>query len=215
MDISREYLFSNTKCLKLNIPFPHEEILKEASALKNKFVDYRSTYKTKGWYSLPIIGKSSKEPYAWSEYYNNCQDAVSDMQWTEIANYCPITKQWLEQVYPSNHYARVRFMLLEPGGYIEPHTDTNHKVLGAVNFAISNPKECVWHWDEGTLNFLPGDGYAVNISYTHSVKNNSNQDRYHLIVHHYDSTDEWKSIMNQAMEDQNAQGDFRFSTELF
>ena len=106
-------------------------------------------------------------------------------------------------------------MLLEPGGYIEPHTDTNHKVLGAVNFAISNPKECVWHWNEGTLNFLPGDGYAVNISYTHSVRNNSNQDRYHLIVHHYDSTDEWKSIMNQAMEDQNAQGDFRFSTELF
>jgi hypothetical protein len=215
MTIGRDYLFSDAKCLKLDIDFPHTEIFKEVSALRNKFVEYRSSYNTKGWYSLPIIGKSSKEPYSWDCYYDASQDAVKDMQWTEIAELCPVTKQWLEQVYPSKHYARVRFMLLEPGGYIEPHTDTNHQILGAVNFAITNPKECVWHWDNDTLDFLPGDAYAVNISYMHSVKNNSDQDRYHLIVHHYDSTNEWKSMMTKAMEDQNVQGNFHFSTELF
>jgi hypothetical protein len=92
---------------------PDAEIFKEVSALRDKFVEYRSSYNTKGWYSLPIIGKSSKEPHAWDSYYNSSQDAVKDMQWTEIAELCPVTKQWLEQVYPSKHYARVRFMLLE------------------------------------------------------------------------------------------------------
>lgn len=215
MAIGREYLFSNAKCLKLGIEFPYEEIFKEASALRDQFVEYRSSYNTKGWYSLPIIGKSSKEPYAWDNYYESPQDAVNDMQWTEIADLCPVTKNWLSAVYPSNSYARVRFMLLESGGYIEPHTDTKYPVLGAVNFAITNPKGCVWYWEDSTLEFLPGDAYAVNISHTHSVRNNSNEDRYHLIVHHYDSTNVWKQLMIKAMEEQNVQGNFCFSTELF
>jgi len=214
----REYLVSTAKCLKLDIEVPYEQMAQEAKALRDKFIPYRSTYKTQGWHSLPIIGKSSKDPYAWDQYkeYGSAKDAAFDMQLTDIAEQCPVTVNWLNNVYPSNSYGRVRFMLLEAGGYIEPHKDTEHSILGAVNVALTHPSDCVWHWSDGsTMQFKPGDAYAMNISYEHSVKNNSNEDRYHLIVHHYDSTDEWKNIMSTALEESNEQGEFHFSTELF
>lgn len=214
----REYLVSNAKCLKLNMTVPYEQMAAEAKALKNKFIPYRSSYDTKGWYSLPIIGKSSKDPYAWDQYkeYSNARDAAFDMQFTEIAEQCPVTVEWLKNVYPSNSYGRVRFMLLEPGGYIEPHKDTSHSILGAVNVALAHPKECIWNWGDGTtMQFNSGDAYAMNISYEHSVVNNSKEDRYHLIVHHYDSTDKWKALMLNALKESNEEGEFYFSPELF
>ena len=214
----REYLVSNAKCLELDIPVPHLEMAEEAKALKEKFVPYRSSYKTSGWYSLPIIGKSSQEPYSWDNYseYKSAKDAAADMHYTEIAEQCPTTINWLEKTYPSKNYGRVRFMLLEPGGYIEPHTDTTHSILGAINVALTHPEGCAWTWsDGGKINFQPGKAYAVNISYEHSVVNESDEDRYHLIVHHYDSTDEWKTLMTKALKESNEEGKFYFSTELF
>jgi len=214
----REYLLSPAKYLKLNLDFPNLEIYHEVRNLRNRFVSYRSNYLNKGWYSLPIIGKSSSEPYAWDQYeeYSSARDAAFDMKYTDIIKYCPETVKWLENVYPSNSYGRVRFMLLEAGGYIEPHTDTEHSVLGAINIAITNPKNCYWKWSDGdTLEFEPGDVYAMNLSYQHSVINNSDQDRYHLIIHHYDSTKAWKSLMLNALKENNEQGQFCFSSELF
>jgi len=213
----REYLLSDLKYLKLDIKFPYKEVFSEVIALKENFVDYRASYKTKGWASLPIVGKSSKDPYAWDAYgYKNAREAVSDMQWTEISKMCPITTKWLKEVYPSNSYGRTRFMLLEAGGVIEPHIDTKHSILGAINIAITNPKGCVWKWNDGeTLEIQPGDVYAMNLSYEHSVVNPSQEDRYHLIIHHYDSTSKYLDLIQRSLEIQNAKGSFHFSTELF
>ena len=44
--------------------------------------------------------------------------------WTEIAEYAPETKRWLED-FPHKSYRRLRFMLLEPEGRIEAHNDAN------------------------------------------------------------------------------------------
>ena len=213
----REYLVSDLKYLKLNINFPHKEAYNEIINLKNKFVEYRSTYKTQGWASLPIVGKSSTEPYAWNVYnYKDARAAAPDMQWTDIAELCPVTKKWLQEVYPSSSYGRTRVMLLEAGGVIEPHTDTEHSVLGAINIAITNPKDCVWKWQDGeTLEFNPGDVYAMNLSYEHSVVNPSQEDRYHLIIHHYDSTPEYLKLVKRSLKEQDAKCIFHYSTELF
>jgi len=214
----REYLISDSKYMKLNLEFPHEEIAKEAIALRDRYVEYRSTYQTKGWHSLPIVGISSQHPYAWNVYgeFKSAKDAAPLMKFTEVADLCPVTTNWLKNVYPSSSYARVRFMLLEAGGVIEPHSDTEHSVLGAINIAITNPKNCKWHWEDGeSLEFKPGDVYAMNTHYTHSIRNESNEDRYHMIVHHYDSTEAWKNLFLESMKEQNVQGEFRFSTELF
>ena len=214
----REYLVSTAKYLKLDITIPHEEMLKEAIALRDRFIPYRQDgYNTVGWHSLPIIGLSDTNPYSWDyNNYESAREAAYDIGWTDIAKLCPVTTDWLKNVYPSKSYGRVRFMLLEAGGGIAFHTDTKHSILGAINIALNNPKDCAWHWRDGSsLEFNPGDAYAMNISYEHSIQNPSQEDRYHLIVHHYDSTDEWKKIMQIAMEKYEVQGDFHYSPELF
>jgi hypothetical protein len=55
----------------------------------------------------------------------------------------------------------------------------------------------------------------MNISYEHSVYNNSDEDRYHLIIHHHDSTPEWKSMMKLALEQQDESGYFYYSQDLY
>ena len=210
----REYLISHAKFLKLDLPIPFEEMLEEAKSLRSKFIQYRESPE---WYSLPIVGLSSTQPYSWEVYnYTTAHEAAERMTWTEIADLCPVTTSWLKTCYPSSQYGRVRFMLLEAGGTIPYHVDTKYSVLGAVNIALNNPDGCKWHWRDGdSLQFKPGDVRLMNISYEHSIRNESNEDRYHLIIHHYDSTPAWKELVLNAMKEQNVQGDFHYSTELF
>lgn len=211
----REYLFSDAKCLKLDIKVPYEKIAHEATQLRSRFIQYRSD-DSQGWHCLPIIGKSSTEPNSWQSYFSSAEQAIPYMQWTDICNSCPITVNWLKNVYPSKKYARVRFMLLEAGGYINFHKDTEHMILGAINVAVTNPVGCAWHWkDQESLEFVPGDAYAMNIGHEHSVRNDSNEDRYHIIIHHYDSIKPWKNMMQQAMEKYETLGNFLYSTDLF
>lgn len=212
----REYLFSDSKYLKLDIKVPHEQMLEEAQRLRSDFIPYRPDATNECWHSLPLIGLGKDKPYSWEKYANNAKEAAEKTIWTDFCKECPVTSKWLRETYPSNLYGRVRFMLLEAGGYINYHKDMDYSVLGAVNVALNNPPECKWHWkDNESLAFLPGDAYAMNLSYEHSIINDSNEDRYHLIIHHYDSTTEFKNLFLRSMEIQNVQGYFRFSTELF
>mgnify|MGYP006266430899 CR=1 FL=1 len=211
----RDYLLSESKYLKLDMPIPYDEMYKEAVALRGMFIPYRGDNAT-GWYSLPIVGKSETEPYSWNVYYSSAKDAAPNMHFTKNSELCPITTKWLLETYPSNNYARVRFMLLEAGGVINFHKDTEHSVLGAINIALNNPSGCAWHWKDGSsMEFKPGDIYAMNISYEHSIRNDSNEDRYHMIIHHYDSTERYKQLLIEAMEKYEVKGDFHFSTVLF
>lgn len=216
---SREYLFSDAKYLKLDLPIPFEQMAEEAKSLRSKFILYREHdgYDHKGWWSLPIHGLGLDKPASWDAYgYANPNEAAKDLHWTEIAEQCPVTVNWLKNVFPSQRYGRVRFMLLEAGGYIAPHNDTPIRSPEPVNVALTNPDGCEWRWGDGTtLDFPPGTAYAMNISYEHSVYNNSNEDRYHLIIHHHDSTPEWKAMMTTALEKQNESGNFYYSQDLY
>ena len=39
-------------------------------------------------------------------------------------------------------YDRVRYMFLEPGGFITPHNDYEHDKLGPLNISLNNPENC-------------------------------------------------------------------------
>jgi hypothetical protein len=100
-------------------------------------------------------------------------------------------------------------MLLEAGGWIGPHNDTKHRLLENINISLSNPLGCVWRWGDGEEVFMePGGAYAMNISYEHSIVNNSTEDRYHLIVARHDSTDEWRTLIDQASAKANITGEY-------
>lgn len=219
MNDGRHYLVSQARALKLDLPVPYQEMLAEAQALRSYFTEYRADGEVyKGWHTLTLHGFAYDKGYSWENYkgIENANAASAQFKWTEIADKCPATINWLQTVFPSNRFGRVRFMLLEAGGQIGFHKDTDHPIVEMVNIALSHPPECVWHWDNGTtLDFKPGDAYAVNISYPHSVVNNSTEDRYHIIVHHHDSTEEWMNLMKKALEDNNEQGEFFYSEELY
>lgn len=218
MSDGRDYLISKARALKLDLVVPYEQMLAEAKALRSNFIEYRSSGdEYRGWHTLPVHGLGDDKGYSWQDYgYATANDASRDMTWTQWAAQCPVTTEWLKTVFPSNRFGRVRFMLLEAGGQIDLHKDTDHSILEMVNIALSHPEDCKWYWENDTvLDFKPGDAYAVNISYPHRIVNNSNKDRYHLIVHHHDSTPEWKNMMLRALETNNEQGDFYYSEELY
>ncbi len=75
-------------------------------------------------------------------------------------------------------------MKLEAGGYIMPHTDGKGRIFGPFNIAINNPEGCQFAFkNDGIVPFKQGRGVFLDLGREHSVWNNSNEDRYHLIVH--------------------------------
>ena len=75
-------------------------------------------------------------------------------------------------------------MKLEAGGYIMPHTDGKGRIFGPFNIAINNPDGCQFVFkNDGIVPFKQGRGAFLDLGREHCVWNNSNEDRYHLIVH--------------------------------
>lgn len=196
----KHYFVSDAKFLKLAIPLAHETMLKEAQALKHRFTSHRGGENHAGWKSLALFGLGEDKHESWQDYdYENAEQAANDFVWTKAAEDCPTITNWLKTKFPCSRFGRVRLMLIEAGGYIGLHTDTKHRILENINIPLSNPRECIWRWGDGEELFMePGGVYAMNISYEHSVYNNSTEDRYHLIVARHDSTDEWKALMEKA-----------------
>ncbi len=166
----------------LEIPF--KEMLAEAQALRHMFVEHRADEEHhRGWKSLAVHGISATQTNVAETYGMDSKTAKYD--WTEIQDQCPATVKFLKEILPYHHYARVRFMLLEAGGYIVPHSDNVNSFLGgAVNISLNNPEGCRLVTEQGTLPFKDsGSAFYFNNHYRHCVYNHSNTDRFHMIVH--------------------------------
>jgi Aspartyl/Asparaginyl beta-hydroxylase len=211
MSDTKEYLLSDAKYLKLNLQFDHLAMLEEAKNLKDRYVRHRpGSYQHNGWLSLCLHGLGEDKTESWKSYgYNNAIEAADASFWTDAAKECPTIMNFIHNEFPSNSYARVRLMLLEANGNISMHTDTQYRILENISLVLSNPAGCVWTWEDGDTLFMePGCAYAMNISYGHSVQNNSDEDRYHIILHRHDSTPEWKALMNESMQQQGIIGQY-------
>jgi hypothetical protein len=104
--------------------------------------------------------------------------------YTDISRFCPVSTAFFRDIFGYDSYDRVRFMLLEPGGYILPHADVDWKHLGPINIALNNPSSCVFAMEDwGLIPFSAGTANMLAVGYKHAVYNNSNEDRYHIIVH--------------------------------
>ena len=213
----KEYFQSEGRHLKLNIPLPYTEMLAEAFALIDKFTPHRSgDYGHDGWESLTLHGLGWDKHENWSDYgYKKGKDASVDMRWTEIAALCPTTTKWLKEVFPCNKYGRVRFMLLRAGGHISMHKDSSMKLIENINVALNNPAGCKWIWGDGEeLIMQQGGVYAMNLYYHHSIVNNSDEDRMHMIIARHDSLDGWKKLIEESAGKQGITGEYVVIDEL-
>ena len=163
---------------------PYKDMLAEARSLKHMFVGHRSEEgQHQGWRSLCIHGIGATKTNVAETYGLDSKTAKYD--WTEIQDQCPATVKFFKEVFPYRHYMRLRFMLLEPGGYIMPHQDHHESMLGAaINISLNNPAGCKLVNTHGTVPFRDqGSIFFFNNHYPHCVYNGSNEDRFHIIVH--------------------------------
>lgn len=189
--------------LRLDLEFPYEEMLKEAKALKDYFVAHRNNdeYRHEGWKSLCIHGISAKHTNHYTSYGYTCNEQTP-YKWTEIAEQCPTTVKFLKETYPCDTYYRVRFMLLEPTGFISPHTDMSKHRLSPVNLALNHPEGCMMKMKEyGLIPFVPGSAFILDVANEHAYINTSNEDRFHIIIHgNYKSNKQWTELIERSYE---------------
>ena len=200
-DLTADWILnrSHIPYLSLNLTdVPYQEMLHEAISLDHLFVKHRSS-DSRGWSSLAIHGISSQhtDHYAvYPEYANLSNDAVPYV-WTEIQDRCPVTVEYFKNVFPYDVYHRIRFMKLDPGGYILPHSDSPDLSLRAVNLSLNNPVDCDFVFEKyGVVPFCnSGSAFLVANGYRHAVRNLSNQARYHIIVHGYATTQPYYDLV--------------------
>ncbi len=167
--------------LQLDIAVPYQVILNEIKNIESLLVDHRDDYGEHcGWKSFCIHGKSYSDTREES-YYNDNRLYV----WTNEAQQgMPATVDYFARTWPGSQFKRVRVMLLEPGGYISLHQDSEISKLTAINIAITQPTECKFVMAKhGVVPFAPGQALWLDISNQHAVINNSSQPRWHIIVH--------------------------------
>ena len=173
--------------LELAIDIPFKVMYEEAIALEDMFVDHRWNdkfrgYKHHGWKSLAIHGIDSQKTENFHAYGYKSQEETP-YNWTEIKDKCPKTIEFLKSL-PFENKFRIRFMLLEPGGYIYPHKDQEDFSFYPINIALNHPDGCKFAMDDiGVLPFKSGKAFHMNLAYRHSVVNYSNEKRFHLIIH--------------------------------
>lgn len=166
--------------LELDIDVPVQTIMEEFENVKNQLVYHRAddqllTETHKGWRSLTIYGINPSVT----------EDTEGNHAWTSVADQCPKTKQWIENTFIiNNNTGRIRFMVIDPGGWILPHKDRDIHQLKEINVAITNPKGSIFRMlERGNIPFEPGKAFILDIANRHMLHNNSNELRLHIILH--------------------------------
>jgi hypothetical protein len=178
--------------LPLSLLIPHESILTEIKNIEKLLSVHRDEYGEHfGWKSFCIHGKAYNATRE-LEYYKDDRP----YNWTtEAQTLMPATVDYFKTQWPGDQYQRVRVMLLEPGGYVSIHRDHTTPGLTAINIAITQPVDCNFIMEKkGTVPFVPGTAFWVDISNNHTVFNNSNQNRWHIIVH--------QNVKNQKFQEE-------------
>jgi len=166
--------------LPLNVHVPSTEILQEFESALHLLVPHRDGYgEHSGWHSFCIHGKSFDATRE-DSYYNDSRPHI----WTPQAKqYLPKTVEYFSK-WPGTKFTRLRCMLLEPGGYVSVHCDSDKSQLGPINIAITQPNGCDFVMERyGVVPFAVGSAFWLDVSNMHTVFNNSSQPRWHIIVH--------------------------------
>jgi hypothetical protein len=191
-DHFEDIILSPLPFLKIQTPIPFHEIYDEAARLIPFFVKHRDMW---NWESLCLWGLSHAHTGVPEDYGMIESDELEDeyMDWTDMSKFCPITKNWLLHDFGHENFTRVRFMLLNPGGYILPHTDNERCEMVAINIALNMPAKCDFVVDGfGPMPIDPGDIFLFNNSYDHFLFNDSTVPRIHMIIYGIRKQKWWK-----------------------
>jgi hypothetical protein len=178
-------------------------MLEEAKKVRHLFVEHKEDqlingYNHSGWESLVIHGLESCKTRHY-RYYGYKKEEDTAYIWTTISKLCPITTNWLKNTFPLEHYFRVRFMILKPGGYILPHRDGDNHELGKINIALNHPEGCIFKMKEhGVVPMKPGTVMFLDVFNEHAYINKSKEDRIHIIIHPGNPNTEYEELVENS-----------------
>ena len=161
----------------------HEECLaNDHLFVGHRQKDKQGSYNHEGWAAITLHGINSTATENYEQYgFSSAEEA--NYTWTEVCDLFPTCTNFVKSL-KYKHYDRVRIMKLSAGGYIMPHVDGQGRIFGPLNIAINNPPGCDFYFKKwGRVPFKQGTGNFLDIGNEHIVWNNSNEDRYHFIVH--------------------------------
>lgn len=183
--------------LKLDVEIPVQIILTEIQAIRHLLVSHRDNYNEhQGWESFCIHGRGynfTREDECYSE-------SDPDYHWTtEAKQYMPSTVQYFQTQWPGQEFQRIRVMRLAPNGYISVHKDSTSDQLHPINIAITQPQSCAFVMEKhGTVPFHAGSAFWLNVSNRHVVFNDSDQERWHIIVHQKNDNIKFREVVAKS-----------------
>jgi hypothetical protein len=161
--------------------------------------DRQSSYYHEGWAAITLHGINSTATENYEQYGFNSVDEAN-YHWTEVCELFPTCVEFIKSLQYSK-WERVRIMKLAPGGYIMPHVDGPGRIFGPLNIAINNPDNCDFYFRTwGRVPFKQGSGNFLDIGNEHIVWNQSNEARYHFIVHGWASDYIYNRTFSQLKE---------------
>jgi len=192
--------------LQLNIDLP-DTCMQEAEAVYD--AGYFAYHKPSlpghgegaGWYASCLHGLGwdkivSSHRYG---YPGNFADKDVPMHWTEVCELAPDTTRFFKEEFPLQNckqkYKRLRFMLLKPDGVIPKHFDSlienNGTIFNSINFAVNQPDNCYVRKEntKTEIPYIPGKCFLFDSTVAHTGQNNSDQNRFHILVQ---SDAEWR-----------------------
>ena len=179
-----KWIRHTSQCKSLKLGNYDTSVLKEElSARVSLAIPHRGH---PGWRSITLYGYSSIMTNSY-EYYKQ-KGIISDSDltgWTDICKFFPNTVEWIKQNSPLKEYARVRVMILEPGGSSSPHRDyeAGQALCGPINVAVSNPPGAEFALENGGLvPWQEGDIRSMDLGSYHCIRNTGSEPRIHLII---------------------------------
>lgn len=189
-------------CLPMNLA----AMLAEARAEGERFVQHYAVYnKRKSWTALALRGfgdesfieKPAEMSKAWKAEHPELLKATP--AWTAAAKRCPSTASAADSVAlfgleDGPRLERVRYMRLAPGGELTRHADITDRDAGLADGRIarlhiplaSSPGCRFSAWDDRGRRheaFLaPGSLWYLDQRRPHAVKNESSEERVHLVI---------------------------------
>lgn len=173
--------------IELDINIDLEKWKEEAKIAERFLVPHREGDGHDKWRSCCIHGLSIEHTGT------NMKASLDDYRWTDLAKLTPtITEFW--KSFPTERFARLRFMELGEKGWVAPHDDSPNGIKNTefdmmdhiipINIAITHPASCQMEVEgHGIVPFEEGKAFVVNITNTHKVINNSEYPRMHMIAH--------------------------------
>jgi hypothetical protein len=178
------WIRNNSTCtsVRMNLDMPFDQMYQEGLDLYPWAVSHRSGSHS-GWKSIALHGIEYDKTNDANQYgYPNILEAP--YRWTVASAAAPITTSWFKHMFPVESCLRIRFMYLEPGGFILPHHDSPNPGMGAINLALNNPSGCDMAIEgKGVIPWVPGDVRYLDVHNTHAVWNRSDSLRIHMIAH--------------------------------